>query len=273
MQDTVSEISKRMGRAFQDPETNLQMAIEKARRLMDSAGTNHRLTNEACVATEKFLDYGFLLKRNIADENPFSEQGSRSVMFDISKSSNTELNEVSISIGNLNVNEGQKLTSIADQIRQQKEEFWESLIKDGFMKPQDVTVEGAEAAKEVMEKIMHSKAQLDFAAVAEVSVPRKATTINNEPSAQEIYKVTSRGRASLTNAKRNQTLSNTQVCQEAQVGFSLLSSNSSSDFSADQSTHLSEKSKSTYSTSDQSSDPSKSELESFPSYDGLSNGE
>ncbi|XP_047489658.1 uncharacterized protein LOC125039581 isoform X8 [Penaeus chinensis] len=272
VQDTVSEISKRMERAIQNPETNLQMAIEKARRLMDSVGTNHRLTNEARVATEKILDYGFFLKKNFADENPFSEQGSRSVMINISKSSYSDVNEGSISLGNLNVNEEQKLTSIADQIRQQKEEFWESLIKRGFMKPQDVTVEGAEAAKEVMES-MQSKAQLDSTAVAEVSVPRKAIIINNEPRVQEINRAISKGRASLTNAKRNQTLSNTQVCQEAQVGFSLLSSYSSSDGSADQSTHLSEKSNSTYSTSHQSSDQSKSELESFPSYDGLSNGE
>ncbi|XP_063592774.1 uncharacterized protein LOC134769923 isoform X3 [Penaeus indicus] len=272
VQDTVSEISKRMEGAIQNPETNLQMAIEKARRLMDSVGTNHRLTNEARVATEKIFDYGFLLKKNFADKNPFSEQGSRSVMINISKSSYSDVNEGSISIGNLNVNEEQKLKSIADQIRQQKEEFWESLIKRGFMKPQDVTVEGAEAAKEVME-IMQSKAQLDSTAVAEVSVPRKAIIINSEPRVQEINKAISKGRASLTNAKRNQTLSSTQVCQEAQVGFSLQSSFSASDSSTDQSTHLSEKSNSIYSTSHQSSDQSRSELESFPSYDGLSNGE
>lgn len=252
---------------IRDSETNLQIAIEKARRLMDSVGTNHRLTNEAHASTEMILDCGFFLKKNLADDNPSSEQGSRSVMSNNSKSSYSEVNEVGISIEGLNVNEGQKLISIADQLRQQKEEFWESLLKRGFMKPQDVTVEGAEAAKEVIDKIMQSKAQLDSAVVAEASVPRKATMINTEPRVQEISKATFKVRASLTNAKRNQTLSKTQVCQEAQV--SLLSSYSSSDGFADQSTNSSEKSDSTYSTSHQSSD----QLESFPSYDGISNGE
>lgn len=267
LQETLSKISKQMRGTIRDSETNLQIAIEKARRLMDSVGTNHRLTNEAHASTEMILDCGFFLKKNLADDNPSSEQGSRSVMSNNSKSSYSEVNEVGISIEGLNVNEGQKLISIADQLRQQKEEFWESLIKRGFMKPQDVTVEGAEAAKEVIDKIMQSKAQLDSAVVAEASVPRKATMINTEPRVQEISKATFKVRASLTNAKRNQTLSKTQVCQEAQV--SLLSSYSSSDGFADQSTNSSEKSDSTYSTSHQSSD----QLESFPSYDGISNGE
>ncbi|XP_069990191.1 uncharacterized protein [Penaeus vannamei] len=267
LQETLSKISKQMRGTIRDSETNLQIAIEKARRLMDSVGTNHRLTNEAHASTEMILDCGFFLKKNLADDNPSSEQGSRSVMSNNSKSSYSEVNEVGISIEGLNVNEGQKLISIADQLRQQKEEFWESLIKRGFMKPQDVTVEGAEAAKEVIDKIMQSKAQLDSAVVAEASMPRKATMINTEPRVQEISKATFKVRASLTNAKRNQTLSKTQVCQEAQV--SLLSSYSSSDGFADQSTNSSEKSDSTYSTSHQSSD----QLESFPSYDGISNGE
>ncbi|ROT66134.1 hypothetical protein C7M84_015902 [Penaeus vannamei] len=80
LQETLSKISKQMRGTIRDSETNLQIAIEKARRLMDSVGTNHRLTNEAHASTEMILDCGFFLKKNLADDNPSSEQGSRSVM-------------------------------------------------------------------------------------------------------------------------------------------------------------------------------------------------
>lgn len=270
---------------------------------MDSVGSSHRLTNEAHLANKMTLDE-ILLKKDRRDEridvqNLFSKQGNMSA--NVCESSYSEMNEVSISMGNLNVNKEQGLESknIADQLRQQKEEFWESLIRRGFMKPRDVTIEGAEAAKEVIFKILQNKAHADSVIVEDVSARKKVIINENEPRVQEENKTTSKIRASITNAKRNQTLNKAQVSQEAQVGVSLLSSYSSSFQSATTEDSQSlkpslgistserssqsgvvvtndcaENSNDTYDTSHQSSNQSRSsESESFPSYDGVSNGE
>lgn len=306
-----------MERRTQDPDTDLELTIEKARTLLGSVrSTGDRFSNLINLAGHDKSRDGIVFEnkgdreRTRVQQDLAGKHGTGSLVEGGAESDShyPPREEPDVRpLGNLRISEDQldEGENIADQVRHQKEEFWASLIKRGFMKPQDVMVDGGQAANEVVDMILRQKTQEGLDTAENKNVPRKFDGGADEARTHEESKT--KARTSITNAKRNLTLSRKQQDdQETQVGASLLappshyysscsfqststqdsysskpSTASSASYersrhsggSAESDDQADQSSGHSHTSNRQSSDQSKSsESASFPSYDGL-NGE
>ncbi|XP_064089916.1 uncharacterized protein LOC135203913 [Macrobrachium nipponense] len=207
--NVIGEVSRRLEQRVVFPENILQTAINQAQNVLNNLTRREEQTkifdSHLRFPTTSITigsPYGNIMKSD-HEARPekllkTTSDGSSYVSQDNSLKNNFILNEV------LHVPESGTIT---DQIKLQKEEFWASLVEQGFVKPPELAVDGVTAANKAVELMM------------EQNVPRNA--VSKETAA---FKITHHS----TNVKRDAALAKVKKEDKATLVTSLMSSYSNS---------------------------------------------
>ncbi|XP_066973371.1 uro-adherence factor A-like isoform X2 [Macrobrachium rosenbergii] len=220
--NVIGEVSRRLEQRVVFPENTLQAAINQAQNVMNNLTRREENTkifdSHLRFPTTSITigsPYGNIMKSD-HEARPekllkTTSDGSSYVSQDNSLKDNFVLNEEEHHVP--------ESGTITDQIKLQKEEFWASLVEQGFVKPPELAVDGVTAANKVVELMM------------EQNVPRNAASKEN---GVEGTSYVSKDTAALkmthhsTNVKRDAALAKVKREDKATLVTSLMSSYSNS---------------------------------------------
>nr|XP_045596788.1 uncharacterized protein LOC123757283 isoform X1 [Procambarus clarkii] len=161
-QEIVSEVSLRMETQHSSLDVSLETAIQKAKQVMSTLGDSNYNTfkHDAPMRSPKEITFhknNIIPQRTVDSITNFKLSANHCVS-DVGASMAEKEFEAGIQIekqtaatnleGNLHGEE-----SIKNQLQCQKEEFWASLVKRGFIKPREVTEIGARDIHQVLEML------------------------------------------------------------------------------------------------------------------------
>ncbi|XP_068218866.1 uncharacterized protein [Palaemon carinicauda] len=274
--DVIGEVSRRLEKKVDFPENTLQMAINQAQNMLSNVTRKEEQTKifkshlQFPSTSITIGDPLGNIKINCESKPEKAFKTGSDGISEMSRDSSLEDNFALLE-REFRVTESGNIT---DQIKLQKEEFWASLVAQGFIKPLEFDLDGATAANEAVELMLQQ------------NIPRNTTSKEN--GGNQVSHA-HRDMAPLkmmhysTNVKRDAALAKIKKEDKATLVTSLISNSNSFETESSEQTQSSTKlsdetvSKESFSnskvssfTENNSKDSEDSKSVSFPSYDSES---